>query len=101
LKNSLDEECFKILEPKDYRNILKQLKALEISRDAFLANAKVEIIKVIGGEIKNCEIDFRVKSIYSIYKKLNKKGLTDISHLYDIFGIRIIVHDLSECYRTL
>jgi GTP diphosphokinase / guanosine-3',5'-bis(diphosphate) 3'-diphosphatase len=101
LKNSLDEECFKILEPKDYRNILKQLKALEVSRDAFLANAKVEIIKVIGWDIKNCEIDYRVKSIYSIYKKLNKKWLTDISHLYDIFGIRIIVHDLSECYRTL
>lgn len=101
LKNSLDEECFKILEQKDYRNISKQLKSLEISRDAFMKNAKTEIIKIIWNDIKNFEIDFRVKSIYSIYKKLQKKWLTDVNNLYDLFGIRIIVQDLSDCYRTL
>ena len=101
LKNSLDEECFKILEPKDHRNISKQLKSLEISRDAFMKNAKTEIIKIIWNDIKNFEIDFRVKSIYSIYKKLQKKWLSDVNNLYDIFGIRIIVQDLSDCYKTL
>lgn len=101
LKNSLDEECFKILEPKDHRNISKQLKSLEISRDAFMKNAKTEIIKIIWKDIKNFEIDYRVKSIYSIFKKLQKKWLSDVNNLYDIFGIRIIVQDLSDCYKTL
>ncbi len=101
LKNSLDEECFKILEQKDYRSISKQLKSLEVSRDAFMKNAKAEIIKVIWADIQNIEIDYRVKSIYSIFKKLQKKWLTDVNNLYDIFGIRIIVQDLSDCYKTL
>lgn len=101
LKNALDEECFKILEPKDHRNISKQLKSLEISRDAFMKNAKTEIIKIIWKDIKNFEIDYRVKSIYSIFKKLQKKWLSDVNNLYDIFGIRIIVQDLSDCYKTL
>ena len=101
LKNSLDEECFKILEPKDHRNISKQLKSLEISREAFMKNAKTEIIKLIWNDIKNFEIDYRVKSIYSIYKKLQKKSLNDVNNLYDLFWIRIIVQDLSDCYRTL
>ena len=101
LKNSLDEECFKILEQDDYRNISKQLKLIEVSRDAFMQNAKTEIIKVLWDDVKNFEIDYRVKSIYSIYKKLQKKWLSEVSNLYDIFGIRIIVQDLSDCYRTL
>lgn len=101
LKNSLDEECFKILHPKEYKNIAKQLKTLEESSKAFMRDAKKEIIKVLWDDIQNFEIDYRVKSMFSIYKKMQKKWLTDIKNLYDIFGIRIIVKDLSDCYKTL
>lgn len=101
LKNALDEECFKILHPKEYKNIAKQLKSLEESSKAFMKNAKTEIIDVLWPDIQNFEIDYRVKSIYSIHKKLQKKWLSDIKNLYDIFGIRIIVKDLSDCYKTL
>ncbi len=101
LKNSLDEECFKILHPKEYKNIAKQLKSLEQSSEAFMRDAKQEITQVIWNEIENFEIDYRVKSMFSIYKKMQKKWLTDIKNLYDIFGTRIIVKDLSDCYKTL
>ncbi|MCP4522918.1 MAG: bifunctional (p)ppGpp synthetase/guanosine-3',5'-bis(diphosphate) 3'-pyrophosphohydrolase, partial [Candidatus Gracilibacteria bacterium] len=74
IKNALDEECFKILEPQNYKDISKQLKSLQDSREAFVQNAKTEIIKSLQGEIENFEIDYRIKSIYSIYKKLQKKG---------------------------
>jgi (p)ppGpp synthase/HD superfamily hydrolase len=43
----LDEECFKILEPKEYKNISKQLRSLEESSKAFMRDAKQEIIKVV------------------------------------------------------
>lgn len=101
LKNSLDEECFKILHPKEYKNIAKQLKTLEESSTAFMRDAKKEIIEVLWNDIENFEIDYRVKSMFSIYKKMQKKWLTDIKNLYDIFGTRIIVKDLSDCYKTL
>ena len=101
LKNSLDEECFKILHPKEYKNIAKQLKTLEESSEAFMRDAKKEIIEVLWNDIENFEIDYRVKSMFSIYKKMQKKWLTDIKNLYDIFGTRIIVKNLSDCYKTL
>jgi GTP pyrophosphokinase len=52
-------------------------------------------------QIEGYEIDFRVKSIYSIHKKLKKKWLTSARELYDLFWIRIIVDSETDCYRAL
>ncbi|MDD2871398.1 MAG: RelA/SpoT family protein [Candidatus Gracilibacteria bacterium] len=101
LKNALDEECFKILEPENYKKLYKELKILEPQIVLFTKNAKKEIEKLFNGNIENYEIDFRVKSIYSIHKKLVKKGLTYANELYDLFGIRIMVESESDCYKVL
>jgi (p)ppGpp synthase/HD superfamily hydrolase len=61
------------LEPENYKNLFKELKALEPEIILFTKNAKKEIEKLFIGHIENYEIDFRVKSIYSIHKKLLKK----------------------------
>lgn len=100
-KNDLEEECFKTLDPKKYRDLKKQLKEMEQSSNAFVKSAKEEIHKILKWEVENYEIDYRVKSIYSIYKKLTKKSLHHISALHDLFGIRIIVNDVATCYRVL
>ena len=101
LKNNLEEECFKILEPKDYRDLKKQLKELENNRKSFVDNVQDEIDKVLSWELFGYEIDYRVKSIYSIYNKMIRKWLKDITSLYDLFWIRIIVNDISDCYKVL
>ncbi len=101
-KNELEEECFKILEPDDYDSIKKELEELKPSMDSFVKNAESAIEKIlIEWEVKNYEIDFRIKSIYSIYKKIQKKWLDSIKTLYDLFWIRIIVEDETTCYRVL
>ncbi|MDD2907484.1 MAG: RelA/SpoT family protein [Candidatus Gracilibacteria bacterium] len=102
IKNSLDEECFKILNPTEYKKLKKELKDLEPQRKAFVKNVKEEITILLNKNgLKNFEVDYRVKSIYSIHKKLLKKGLTQANELFDLFGIRIIVENESDCYRVL
>lgn len=101
LKNSLDEECFKILDPDNHKKIVKELKDLEKQRLAFVQNVKEEIINLLDWEIINFKIDYRIKSLYSIHKKLLKKWLSNSSELYDLFGIRIMVENESDCYRVL
>ncbi len=101
LKNDLDEECFKILEPENYKKLYKDLKELEPEINLFTQNAKKEIDKLFIWKIDNYEIDFRVKSIYSIHKKLIKKWLTHAGELYDLFWIRIIVKTETDCYKVL
>ncbi len=100
-KNDLDEECFKILDPKSYKKLRRQLKDLETQRNAFIQNVKVELNDLLKDQISNYEIDYRVKSIYSIHKKLIKKWLTHASELFDLFWIRIMVETEADCYKVL
>lgn len=102
MKNSLDEECFKILDIDSYRKLKRELKELEPQRKAFVKNVKEEITVLLSENgLQNFEVDYRVKSIYSIHKKLLKKWLTNANELFDLFGIRIMVENESDCYRVL
>ncbi len=101
LKISLDQECFKILEYKKYKSLKKELKELKPFISAFTKDAKKKINILLRWKIHNYKIDFRVKSIYSIHKKIQKKWLTSARDLYDLFWLRIIVVDEADCYRAL
>ncbi len=101
IKNILQEECFKILEPKEYKQIKADLRKLSESKKIFKTTARAEIEKLLKWENIEFEMDFRVKSIYSIYKKMKRKNIEDIRDLHDVYGVRIVVDNIWECYRVL
>ena len=102
IKNTLEEECFKILNKIEYKELKAELNEIKKWSKIYLAEAEKEIEELLISEwIKNFKIDYRVKSIYSVYKKLKKKWLENTSWLYDIFWIRIVVDNVSDCYKTL
>lgn len=101
LKNALEEECFKILHAEDYQKLLDDLKGLETSQTAFKNSAILEIQKLLWGIDLAHKVDFRVKSPYSIYKKMQRKGIDHPKDLYDIYGIRVVVPSIADCYRVL
>ena len=99
IKSELEDLCLKYTKPEVYEDILKQLDAsikelnesLEIMQDA-ISNLMIE--HGISFSIKS-----RVKSVYSIYKKLEKgKKWRDI---YDILALRLIVEKTSDCYLAI
>ncbi len=100
-KNQLDELCFKILEPQEYEKMCEQFNELEEQRIIFMKSVEKEIDTLLQGKIEKYEIDYRVKALYSIYKKMKKKGLLHINELFDVFGIRIMVEDEADCYKVL
>ena len=65
--------------------------------DKFQKSLKKELAK---NEITNFKMDHRVKSIYSLYKKLKRYEM-NIETIYDISALRIIVPEVSDCYRIL
>ena len=101
IKNDLDEECLKIMKYSEYKSIKKWLKELEDSSKEFIDNIKNEIEWCLNWKINNYSIDYRIKSIYSIYRKLQKKWLKNISELYDLYWIRIMVDTEADCYNAL
>lgn len=101
IKNMLDEECFKILKPDDYKKIKKELTDINETIISFKKNAKLEINNLLFWTWIEYKVDFRVKSIYSIYNKMKKKWLESIKDLYDLCWIKILVKDIDNCYKVL
>lgn len=95
----LEELSFKFLMPKTFA----QTKALMDSRlkksHRKLDKVRHEVEARLKAEKLNFEMDGRVKSVYSLFKKMDKVG--DIDKIYDLIALRIIVDDISTGYLVL
>lgn len=102
-KELLENECFKILHPEDYTYITAELAKLEKEQKFFLEKVQQTMRESIGEEIPIIDIGYRVKSPYSIYKKISRKSdeYSQVSDLYDLFAVRIITDDVRRCYEIL
>lgn len=100
VKEEMEDVALYYLDPYGYKEVENALKARMDKGEGFIENIK----KRIGERITDINpppvIEGRVKSIYSIYKKVYVKG-KNIEEIYDIFAVRIIVHSIVECYNVL
>lgn len=102
-KEALETECFRILYPIEHARITTELAGLTEEQDFFLTKARELIRSVIAPDVPIIDISYRIKSPYSIYKKLQRKeySYTHTRDLYDLFAIRIITDDIRHCYEIL
>ena len=100
-KEALETECFRILYPEDYARISSELAELKIEQEAFVAKAKDMIRELIPKTVPVLDISFRVKSPFSIYKKMQRKGYESVKDIYDLFALRVITEEIHHCYEIL
>lgn len=102
IKEELEDLSFHYLDPFAYSEIEHILKIKKDEREAFITKIKDIIAKRFKDQdfIQPPQISGRVKSIYSIYKKMfvNHKSIEEI---YDKYAVRIIVSSVGECYHVL
>ena len=100
LKSEMEDLCLKYLQPARYQEIKKLLskKAKTLSRS--LDSLKKKIADILFQHNIEFEISSRVKSIYSIYRKMYIKG-HPFDEIYDILAIRIIAKTEIQCYEIL
>jgi len=96
----LEELAFRYMSPKDF----SRTKALMDSRlkrsQRRLEGVRREVSARLQDEKIEFEMDGRIKSVYSTFKKLDRvEG--DIDRVHDLIALRIIVDDLSTCYLVL
>ena len=106
IKNELEDLSFKHKHPDEYNQILLMLHNQEEKRN-YLVN---EFIRPIVGKLKDegfdCAVTHRLKTCYSIWRKMQKKSVA-FNEIYDILAIRIVVRsvpDISEkrqCFDVL
>ena len=100
LKVELEDLGFKYLFPMRYRVIEKALKRSKGSQRQIVKKISDELGKALGEESIEADIVGREKHLYSIYRKMAEKKRL-LSDVVDVYGFRIIVDDVSDCYRVL
>jgi (p)ppGpp synthase/HD superfamily hydrolase len=103
MKNHLEDLSFYYIYPEDYKNIDTYIKNnaqnLQFTLNGFIQKVKKKIVQE-GFDEDEFEIFGRVKHYYSIYMKMQRKGVS-IEEVLDLLAIRIIVKEPIECYRIL
>ena len=95
----LEELAFSYLEPKEFKRLQKQMKDRLGKSHRKLARVRHDIDQKLMKESIAHTMDGRIKSVYSLHKKLKK--VESIDEIYDLIALRIIVEDTETCYRVL
>ena len=103
VKNILEDMSFLYIYPKDYRNIENyiqtNLEGIQLKFNNFIYKIEEVLLKE-GYTRKDFEISSRVKHSYSIYMKLQRKGVS-IEEVLDLMALRILVNRNIDCYKIL
>jgi RelA/SpoT family (p)ppGpp synthetase len=99
-KVELEDLGFRNLHPLRYRVLQRALRKTKGSQRQIVRRISEEIDKTLTDEGIDGEIIGREKHLYSIYKKMAEKKRM-LSDIVDVYGFRIIVGDVSTCYRVL
>lgn len=103
LKNNLEDLAFEYIYPQEYQKINDYLNShkqdLTFRLNHFVEKAK-EILNKNGFHRDSFEVEGRVKHCYSIYLKMQRKGIS-LEEVLDLLAIRIIVEEPILCYKVL
>lgn len=98
--SEMEDLAFQHLNPEARAQILTQLEALESRNKDDLERIRLAIRQVMEREGIECRVKGRRKEPYSIWRKLEKKSIS-FEGVADIFGFRVIVCEVAECYKAL
>tara|TARA_R110001592_G_scaffold363248_6_gene682402 strand:+ start:103664 stop:105889 length:2226 start_codon:yes stop_codon:yes gene_type:complete len=100
LKWELEDLSFRYIYGEAYRKIARLLDGKRVERDQFIAQVSDELSRALRNAGLDVEIEGRAKHIYSIWRKMQRKGI-GFSQVYDIRAVRILVPEVQDCYATL
>jgi GTP pyrophosphokinase len=96
----LEETSFSYLEPARYNFLKKQLRKRLGRASKKLDKVRGEVKKLLDEHNIKFEMDGRIKSVYSLHKKLDKYD-QNFERIYDLIALRFIVKDKATCYQVL
>jgi GTP pyrophosphokinase len=101
MKWELEDIAFRYLEPEAYACLVDELASRDSQREEYIARVAELLRQELETHNVQAEVKGRAKHLYSIYKKLLKSGERDLSRIYDLFALRVLVGSITECYQVL
>ena len=104
IKSELEDLCMKYRFPQQYAEITQKLQESEASRKEFIDKFNAPIIEALDRDHFNYEISGRLKSVYSIWSKMQRKQIP-FEEIYDLFAIRVVFKPLpfpsekTQCWQ--
>lgn len=99
-KWQLEDFAFRYVNPEMYKEIARKLEEKRTERETKMKEIIQRVTNALQENHVEASISGRPKHIYSIYRKMMKKGVT-FEQLNDIRGVRIIVPEKNDCYMVL
>lgn len=100
IKWELEDLSLRNLDPEAYRRIASLIDERRADRERYIQRIVRILKKKLDEAGIKAEIQGRPKHIYSIYKKMERKGV-DFDQIYDVQGVRIVVNGVQDCYAAL
>lgn len=101
LKWEIEDLCLRYLHADIYTDIAKKIASKRDDREAYIKRVITILSDTLEqAKIKRFQINGRVKHIYSIYKKMQRKN-ANLEQIYDMSAIRVLVENIEDCYAVL
>ena len=100
IKWELEDLSFRYLEPDQYKQIAKLLHERRLDRERFIGEVMNQLENELLATGVKADISGRAKHIYSIWRKMQRKGL-EFSQIYDVRAVRVLVPEMRDCYTAL
>jgi GTP pyrophosphokinase len=100
-KQELEDAAFPYAHPKEYEKTRELLKERRNENEKRLEKTEHDLKREFAeAGLRNFRMERRLKGIYSLYRKLERKNW-DITKIYDIIALRVIFPDVADCYSAL
>ena len=100
IKWEIEDLAFRFLDPDAYRSIAATLDERRADREARVVAMRESLGADLRGRGIAVEVQGRPKHLYSIWKKMSRKGL-GFDRVLDVIALRVIVADVATCYAVL
>lgn len=100
MREELEDICFRVLMPDAHLMMTKRLGDLKARAGGLISLIEADLKAKLASNAIAGEVKGREKRAYSIWRKMERKSVS-FEQLSDIFGFRVIVPTIADCYRTL
>jgi guanosine-3',5'-bis(diphosphate) 3'-pyrophosphohydrolase len=100
MREELDDLAFRELYPEAYQVVSSRLVALADRNKLLISEIEKQLTKKLADRGIEARVVGRRKRAYSIWRKMERKSV-GFEQLSDIFGFRVIVKSLADCYQAL
>ena len=100
MRDELEDLAFRHLMPDAYAMIESRLEDLRQKNGKIIATIEKELTAELAARGIHAKVEGRQKQPYSVWRKMERKSIA-FEQLSDIFGFRVVVENVEDCYRVI